>query len=1386
MLSNKKRTLIFIGIALVLALGIYFIARPAPNTATYDNLIANGLFEETDESGMPAFWHTGSYFHNGETAFDITAEGAHIVNSRLNDARFAQTVSVAPNTLYCLRGYIRAEAEGGLGANLSIEDVYTFSESVYSTGGEWQEVFLYGMTGEKQTHVTIYARLGGYSGESTGEAWFRDITMNRVDEVPEGYYAQNFYSRADTSAPTPAKEKTGAFTILFVCLLYTALFLFLTSRLPVGASSSPRKQMQFLSVLGVLLFAFVSRLIACFLVPGYDVDIGCFVAWANHMADVGPAQFYNTISFCDYPPGYMNILWLIGLMGRMAGGVTEWMVKMPSVISDVLICLVLYLEGKKRANHRTALLVSLFFALNPVSFVSGACWGQTDSLMALLLLLSVVSLLHKKWIWALPAYVAAVLMKPQALMFGPMGVAALVLHLKNEKCSKKALQDLLIGIGLSLCVFCAFALPFLTRLSPETYLKACYEGEALNDRLRFLYENPDLKQLDGFTLNAGFFGSLFNGIQYLFRLYGNTMGSYGYVTINACNPYFLLGLNWYPSNNNASLAAVLFTLLIAILPALVSCILHRKEAWQKDVSLLSVIGLSALLSLSVCVLLFTGNLTYSSLSTCMILYAVLLCCSQFLIRGEMKQLPALSAAMLALLFCCAGMMHERYLFPVIVLLLAGYALTKDRRLLSLSLLLTLSGFINIACVLDRNIRIGGVEAHLTAPLCSIESDMTWLEYLSAVLTCLSAMLCVYTALSPVRARAAQTQEAPEAHEESTHTKPAYETPFLPALTIRDLLIMLCGTALYAVLAFSNLGSTKAPETAWVTQSDTESVLLDLGEEKTFSVLYYQGIHWSNSTFTVEAGTDQMIWDSRQGNISYGDCFKWQYLTGTNYTPLTGRYVRITAGAYDQTLKEIILRDAATGEPIPYTIIENYANETALFIQDEQDSLEGEPGWYNSTYFDEIYHARTGYEHLHSLPTYETSHPPLGKVFISWAIAIFGMNPFGWRFAGALAGVLMLPGMYLLGHLLIKKKWGGLFAMLMMAFDLMHFTQTRIATIDSFVVLFIIWAVYFMLRWFRMDFFGKPFWKTLVPLALSGLFFGLSIASKWTGVYNGVGLAFIFFWGIFRRYNLWKESGAGKENFCKLLISVASCLVFFVAIPLMIYYLSYIPYFAWDGGVTVKKVIEAAVGDYFTTGQMGGMLGYHGQPGLGMDHDFYSPWYEWPVIGKPMWYWNSSNNTPEASSTLMALGNPGVWWVGLAGMVGMAVLFFLRHVRNDLHLTEDRKLSGNVSLSLWTREDDSRYGLLFICFLAQFVPWVLVPRGTYIYHYFPSVPFIILATALCLENLQKKWSRLTLWLIGLLLAAACILFIAFFPYASGLPVSQSWLNAMKWFPRWLWY
>ena len=1363
------------------------------------NLLQNGDFMQLDDQGLPVGWYTDDYLKTpGYTDYSAEAGEATIVNHDRNDARFAQIVEVEPDSLYCLRGEIRAEAEGGLGANLSIADVYVFSECVYNTDGEWQEVVLYGQTGASQRQVTIFARLGGYSGEAAGSASFRNISLEQVADVPANQHVTYWYAQSGASSAADSGEGSPAWPwLLLVACAYGAACFLLRRQVMEDRLETQKRRREWLPVAVMLLLAVAGRVLIAALIPGYGVDIGCFTAWGAQLAQHGAANFYDSVGFCDYPPGYILVLGLLAKIGGGLGvGMTEMLVKLPSILCDAAAAGVLYCFLRRHTSRRAAFALAALYAANPLTFAAGAAWGQADSVMTLFLLLVVTFAIEGKWAAALPLYMTAVLMKPQALMFGPLGLLALICAL-IKKPDKKLLIQTGIGLALTAAVGAAVILPF----------------------------SPNMDNSEGW---------------WIIKLYQNTMGYYDNATINACNLYFLFGKNWLDIAVDAEWYIRLSA--VALLAAGLLAVGLRKKWYIRGALRLGALCAAAVAMVAAAVI----PMTYGTLGTVMIALCVALCCGLYLAGGNIRHLPLLGAVMLILLCNLGVMMHERYVFAAVALLALACALERDRRVYLLFAAVSVCAFLNVGVVLDRGIRIGGVDGHLHAPLFGILSDSAALEYILSGLNCLIAAFAGLTAVSvcaegeraAMRAPAAEAEQPQAARIPSPAVRELQAGSRIQPMQGLDWLLMLGVTAVYAVAALVNLGATKSPQTWWRSSQTKESVVLDLGESHAMNMLYLGGIHRQNVQFTVRTSDDLENWsEPNWAEIQEGDCFKWQYVQESamydgqrNYygTPLMmfGRYVQVEAQNLATTIYEVVLRDPQTKTAYPVTLVSGNGEH----LIDEQDAFSGEPGWYNSTYFDEIYHARTGYEHYQAMTgdttymPYETSHPPLGKVLIAFSIGIFGMTPFGWRFAGALAGILMLPGMYLLGRMLFKRRIAAFLSMFLMAVDFMHFTQTRIATIDSFVVLFILWSMVFMVYYMRMDYWGVRLWKTLVPLGLSGLFFGFAIASKWTGVYAGVGLAVLFFWTLYRRYTqslaareILPGGAAAREIYLRPLVTLGCCVLFFIVIPLSIYYISYIPYFLpySPPGVTVRRVIQAAVGDWLYGGDKGGMLGYHSTPGLGMNHPFYSPWYEWPVIKKPMWYYSSAFHPDDATQTIVAFGNPLVWWGGLAAMIAVALIWAGRHVTRQ----------GGVQLH--TPQNDTRPAILLIGFAAQFVPWTLVPRGTYIYHYFPSVPFIILAVALCVdllydalekplalpawhyrlaaksnqwfnhsvsEELREKaagtitlrWQRLPLILTIALMAISLGLFIAFFPYISGCWAGYDWLRAMQWFNGWIYY
>ena len=555
----------------------------------------------------------------------------------------------------------------------------------------------------------------------------------------------------------------------------------------------------------------------------------------------------------------------------------------------------------------------------------------------------------------------------------------------------------------------------------------------------------------------------------------------------------------------------------------------------------------------------------------------------------------------------------------------------------------------------------------------------------------------------------------------------------------DAVLCLVITALYAVTAFAGLGDTSAPQ-SWCRFTERgQYALVDLGSETGLGMIrYYPGLH--TGEYRLELSSDGESWRGA-GSLSqeYNDLFKWldYSLAAEGVADTSARYVRITASA-ELDLGEIAFYDAE-GNMLDADGFDYDAGCAALF--DEQDAVPERPGYMNSTYFDEIYHARTALEHIENVYPYEITHPPLGKEIIGLGIRLFGMTPFGWRFMGTLFGVLMLPILYVFLKRMTRSSAIAGCATVIFAFDFMHFVQTRIATIDTYSVFFILLMYLFMWRFVSG---GK--WRYL---ALSGVFFGLGAASKWTCIYAGAGLAVI--WLVY-----WITQARRPRFAARFIANCGFCLVFFVAVPLVIYYLSYYHYGTARG-------LEGGVGMFFTRDYFDivwdnqvYMWEYHSD--LVSTHPYASRWYQWLVDARPILYYLEYFEDGTTKSAFGAFMNPLFCWAGLIAIFANALFIF--------------------------KDRDGKAAFIVIGYLAQLLPWVLVTRLTFAYHYFPSEVFLILALANVWSRLREAalpyWRRNMYALTG----ASAALFAAFYPVLTGLRTPIWYTRSLlKWFPSW---
>ena len=202
------------------------------------SVVTHGVGQDDDNSkGDAEGWYENAYYDEvGYSQLSITSEKAHsgqysalVENASSNDARFVCTVAVKPNTTYKLSGYVFVESmePGGNGANLAVEDLYAFSDCLFDTTGEWQYVEWYGQTGFDQKSVTIGVRVGGYGAESIGKAYFDDISLEKVDKVPQGFSASSWYVYKEAPKTDENPTMSQHHNHVALCFLFGFLFAFL-------------------------------------------------------------------------------------------------------------------------------------------------------------------------------------------------------------------------------------------------------------------------------------------------------------------------------------------------------------------------------------------------------------------------------------------------------------------------------------------------------------------------------------------------------------------------------------------------------------------------------------------------------------------------------------------------------------------------------------------------------------------------------------------------------------------------------------------------------------------------------------------------------------------------------------------------------------------------------------------------------------------------------------------------------------------------------------------------------------------------------------------------------------------------------------------------------
>jgi len=288
--------------------------------------------------------------------------------------------------------------------------------------------------------------------------------------IPAVAFAEDVFKPSHASVP--ATMLATALTVIMA-----ALFIIVAVLLGVragGVDDGPGRIWPVFLLTAVL--AVMLRVIAALAFEGYSTDIACFKSWALSVYETGLPNFYQSVSFCDYPPGYMYVLYGLGFLQKLFSidvnsALFTLIVKLPSIIAEVVLALIVCRIAAKEAGRTFGLLCGAMVLFNPAMFFNSSVWGQVEAVLILFAVLCIYCLRKGNfWLGAL-FYGLALLLKPQAIMLAPVvGLAYIYeLFIKKDRIERAILQ-MIGGAAIAAVVFAAGVIPFTGTQPPDWVL----------------------------------------------------------------------------------------------------------------------------------------------------------------------------------------------------------------------------------------------------------------------------------------------------------------------------------------------------------------------------------------------------------------------------------------------------------------------------------------------------------------------------------------------------------------------------------------------------------------------------------------------------------------------------------------------------------------------------------------------------------------------------------------------------------------------------------------------------------------------------------------------------------------------------------------------------
>jgi dolichyl-phosphate-mannose--protein O-mannosyl transferase len=458
------------------------------------------------------------------------------------------------------------------------------------------------------------------------------------------------------------------------------------------------------------------------------------------------------------------------------------------------------------------------------------------------------------------------------------------------------------------------------------------------------------------------------------------------------------------------------------------------------------------------------------------------------------------------------------------------------------------------------------------------------------------------------------------------------------------------------------------------------------------------------------------------------------------------------------------------------------------------------------------------------------HPEVGKWLIGLGEKAFGMDPFGWRIAAAVAGALMVLVMCRFARRLTGSTALGIVAGLLLTFDGLQFVLSRLALLDIFVALFLLCGVHCVVAdrdWHRAKL------ARLVPapvedsrdwgpvrrlwfrpwLLAGGVSWGLALGTKWEAAYPLAAFGLM----------VWIWSAGARRSFgvrwSLLRSAVADGIPAFVHLVLVAFVVYVV---SWTGWLIHADQYE----EHRSATQYTRYSGEGHCKGESFVADNPDDDARWPTATEPdasgagevlqslrsLWYYHRDvyvfhTDFLDCSSHTYASAPSG--WLLLNRPVGVAADVDIKPGTQGCDAPEGSDCLRQVLLlgtpvlwwagclallyavAMWVGGRDWRFGVAVVGAASTWLPWLQYDdRPIFSFYAVITLPFVVLALTLTMGRLigaaTTPSPRRTAGVIvaGTFFVLVLLNFAWFWPiYTDQLLTHSEWLDRI-WFSRWV--